>query len=156
MKSVTLFCDGSSLGNPGPGGYGIILRYKDIEKEYSGGAEHTTNNIMELTAVIEGLKLLQEPCKVEIYSDSTYVVRGINEWLRGWQKKAFKNVKNIPLWKEYLNVSAGHIIRAIWVKGHAGHSENERCDTLAKEMALTYKHNVTQHQEGEISSIPKR
>ncbi len=139
MKQVTLFSDGSSLGNPGPGGYCAILRYKDKERIIKGGEPHTTNNRMELRAVIEGLKALKEPCIVDIYSDSNYVVRAINEWLSNWQKKNFKNVKNPDLWREFLEVAAPHKIRAHWVKGHAGHEENERCDTIAKEMAQQYQ-----------------
>ncbi len=139
MKSVLLFSDGSSLGNPGPGGYCAILRYKDKERIISGSEKHTTNNRMELLAVIEGLKALKEPCNVTIYSDSNYVVRAINEWLAGWVKKGFKNVKNPDLWQEFLEVAKPHNIKAIWVKGHSGHVENERCDTIAKEMAMQAK-----------------
>ncbi|BCD61404.1 ribonuclease HI [Nitratiruptor sp. YY08-26] len=139
MKRVFLFSDGSSLGNPGPGGYCAILRYKDTEKVISGGEPHTTNNRMELRAVIEGLKALKEPCIVEIYSDSNYVVQAINQWLAGWVHKNFKNVKNPDLWKEFVEVAKPHRIKAIWVKGHAGHEENERCDKIAKQMAQMQK-----------------
>ena len=135
MKKITLFSDGSALGNPGPGGYGTILVYGDKEKIISGGERHTTNNRMELRGAIEGLKALKEPCEVEIISDSSYVVRGINEWLPSWIKRDFKKVKNIDLWKEYIEVSKPHKIRATWVKGHAGHEENERCDDLARNEA---------------------
>ena len=139
MKKVTLFCDGSSLGNPGPGGYGVILRYGNIEKELSGGEADTTNNKMELKAVLEGLKALKQPCEVEIVSDSSYVVKGINEWLPNWIKREFKKVKNPHLWQEYIKVSKPHKIKATWVRGHNGHEENERCDKLAKEEALKFK-----------------
>ncbi|MBE0515274.1 ribonuclease HI [Sulfurimonas sp.] len=132
MKKITLFSDGSALGNPGPGGYGAILRFGDKEREVSGGEAHTTNNRMELLAVIEGLRALREPCNVEIISDSSYVVKGINEWLESWIKRDFKKVKNPDLWREYIEVSKGHKINAIWVRGHNGHIENERCDILAK------------------------
>ncbi|NPA65513.1 MAG: ribonuclease HI [Epsilonproteobacteria bacterium] len=132
MKQVTLFCDGSSLGNPGPGGYGAILRYGKFEKEFGGYEIETTNNRMELKAVIEGLKLLKEPCEVEIVSDSSYVVKAINEWLENWKKKEFKKVKNPDLWKEYVEVSKPHKITATWVRGHNGHTENERCDKIAR------------------------
>jgi len=135
VKKITLFSDGSALGNPGPGGYGTILRYKDKEREISGYEEHTTNNRMELRGVIEGLKALKEPCEVMIVSDSSYVVKGINEWLGGWIKRDFKKVKNPDLWREYIEVSKPHSIDAKWVRGHNGHSENERCDLLAKEAA---------------------
>jgi ribonuclease HI len=138
-KKVTLYSDGSSLGNPGPGGYAGILDYKGHEKVYKGGEAMTTNNRMELKAVIEGLKLLKEPCDVEIVSDSSYVVKAINEWLDGWVKKGFKKVKNVDLWQEFLDVAAPHRIKATWVRGHDGHPQNERCDALAREIAETYK-----------------
>ena len=135
MKKVYLYTDGSSLGNPGPGGWCAILRYNDYEKIFSGNEKLTTNNKMELKAVIEGLKQLKYPCEVEIISDSTYVLKGITEWLDNWVKKNFKNVKNKELWQEYINVSKGHKITTTWVKGHNGHIENERCDKIAKEEA---------------------
>ncbi len=135
MKQVHLFSDGSSLGNPGRGGYCAILRYQDKEKIISGAQNDATNNQMELKAVIEGLKALKEPCSVEIVSDSSYVVKGINEWLDGWVKKDFKKVKNPQLWREYLEVAKPHRINATWVRGHAGHAENEKCDRIAKEEA---------------------
>ena len=139
MKRVTLFCDGSSLGNPGPGGYGGILRYNEHEKEYGGFELETTNNKMELRAVIEGLKLLKEPCEVEIVSDSSYVVKGINEWLENWKRREFKKVKNPELWQEYIKVASPHRIKAKWVRGHDGHAENERCDAIAKSEAQKAK-----------------
>ncbi|QFR48253.1 ribonuclease HI [Sulfurimonas lithotrophica] len=139
MKKITLFSDGSALGNPGPGGYGVVLRYAGKEKELSGGEAHTTNNRMELLGAIEGLRALKEPCDVEIISDSSYVVKGINEWLSGWIKKDFKKVKNIDLWKEYIEVSKPHKISALWVRGHNGHDENERCDKLARDEAERQK-----------------
>jgi ribonuclease HI len=135
LKQITLYADGSSLGNPGPGGYGGILEYKGHTKEYSGAEAMTTNNRMELRGVIEGLKLLKEPCDVEIVSDSSYVVKAINEWLDGWIAKDFKKVKNVDLWQEYLDVSKPHHIKATWVRGHNGHPQNERCDILAREQA---------------------
>ncbi len=144
MKQIYLFSDGSALGNPGPGGYGTIIRYKNFEKELTGGEPHTTNNRMELLGVIEGLRALTEPCSVEITSDSSYVVKGINEWLTGWIKKDFKKVKNVDLWKEYIEVSKPHQIHAIWVRGHDGHEENERCDDLARATAEKYKAGLSQ------------
>jgi len=132
VKKVTLFSDGSALGNPGPGGYGTILRFGNVEKEIVGGEEHTTNNRMELLAVIEGLKALKESCEVEIVSDSSYVVKGINEWLSSWIARNFKKVKNPDLWQEYIDVSRTHKVNATWVRGHDGHEENERCDILAR------------------------
>ncbi len=139
MKRVTIFSDGSSLGNPGPGGWGTILRYGNREKELSGAETMTTNNRMELTAVIEGLKALKEPCDVTIYSDSSYVVKAINEWLDDWIKRDFKKVKNPDLWREYLEAAKPHRVKAVWVRGHNGHAENERCDELARRSAEKIK-----------------
>ena len=139
MKKIALFCDGSSLGNPGFGGYCAILRYGENERIVSGGQKDATNNQMELLAVIKGLEALKEPCEVTITSDSSYVVKGINEWLSGWVKKNFAKVKNPDLWEYYLNVSKGHKIKAIWVRGHNGHEENERCDIIAKNEATQLK-----------------
>lgn len=144
MKKINLYSDGSSLGNPGPGGWGTVLAYNKHEKELSGGDLNTTNNKMELTGVIEGIKALKEPCEISIFSDSSYVVKGINQWVTSWVKNnwktsAKKEVKNQELWKEYLLVSKKHKINAIWVKGHAGHTYNERCDTLARNFANKLK-----------------
>jgi len=139
MKQVHLYSDGSSLGNPGFGGYCAILKYQGHEKIAAGAQDDATNNQMELKAVIEGLKLLKEPCHVEVTSDSSYVVKGINEWLVGWVKKDFKKVKNPELWKEYLEAAKGHKIIAFWVKGHAGHEENEKCDKIARGEAENIK-----------------
>ena len=139
MKKITLFSDGSALGNPGPGGYGTILRYKDSQKVVSGHESYTTNNKMELKGVIEGLKALKEPCEVEIVSDSSYVVKGINEWLKSWIARDFKKVKNPDLWREYIEVSKPHTIKATWVRGHNGHPENEECDAIAKKEATKAK-----------------
>jgi ribonuclease HI len=139
VKKITLFSDGSALGNPGPGGYGVILRYNSQEKELSGSEAHTTNNRMELRGVIEGLRALKEPCEVDVISDSSYVVKGINEWLANWIKRDFKKVKNPDLWKQYIEVAKPHKINAIWVRGHDGHVENERCDTLARNEAQKAK-----------------
>ena len=139
MKQVTIFSDGSSLGNPGPGGYGTILRFGKHEKELTGGEPMTTNNRMELIAVIEGLKVLKEPCEVTIYSDSSYVVNAINEWLDGWIKKDFKKVKNPDLWKAYIEAAKPHKVKAVWVCGHNGHPENERCDELARTTAEKFR-----------------
>lgn len=139
MKTITLFSDGSALGNPGPGGFGAILRFGDVEKIVSGGEKHTTNNRMELLGVIEGLRALKEPCRVTVISDSSYVIRGINEWLENWVKRNFAKVKNPDLWLEYLNVSKIHTIEGVWVRGHNGHPENERCDVIAREEAERFK-----------------
>ncbi len=139
MKQITLFSDGSALGNPGPGGYGTILLYNGKERLLSGGEVHTTNNRMELLGVIEGLRALKEPCEVEVVSDSSYVVKGINEWLDNWIKRGFKKVKNPDLWQEYLTVSEHHKVVGTWIKGHAGHKENERCDEIARTEAEKFK-----------------
>ena len=140
-KKVEIFTDGSCLGNPGAGGWCAILRYKNSEKILKGGEQDTTNNRMELLAVINSLKALKEPCEIELYSDSTYVLKGLNEWLHNWIKKNFKNVKNVDLWKEYIKVSKLHKIHINWVKGHSGHKENELCDKIAKQEAERIKNN---------------
>jgi ribonuclease HI len=139
MKKISLFSDGSALGNPGFGGYCAILRYKENEKIISGSMENATNNQMELLAVIEGLAALKEPCEVHIVSDSSYVVKGINEWLENWVKKEFRKVKNPNLWKRYIEVAKSHKVDATWVRGHDGHEENERCDKIAKQEAEKLK-----------------
>ena len=139
MKDVIIYTDGACSGNPGPGGWGTILIYKDIKKEISGGKPDTTNNIMEMTAVIEGLKLLKEPCNVKIYSDSAYVVNAFNEhWIEGWIKKNWQNskkepVKNKQLWLELLELIKGHNVRFLKVKGHSDNEFNNRCDELARQ-----------------------
>lgn len=144
MKNINIYSDGSSLGNPGAGGWGTILEYNNHTKELSGGENNTTNNRMELKGAIEGLKALTEPCNVKLISDSKYVVQGINEWILNWKKNnwktsAKKDVKNKELWKEYIETSKKHNITAIWVKGHDGHIQNERCDILAKDEAQKIK-----------------
>lgn len=144
MKIVQLFCDGSSLGNPGFGGYCGILRYKETEKIIQGARAHATNNQMELLAVIESLKSLKEPCEVKLFSDSSYVTKAINEWLPSWIQKDFAKVKNKELWQEYLHVSAPHRVHAFWVRGHNGHAENEQCDKIAKAAASALKENHEQ------------
>jgi ribonuclease HI len=138
-KVVTLYSDGSSLGNPGAGGWGTILEYKGKERELSGGVSDTTNNRMELTAVIRGLQELKEPCSVEVVTDSSYVANAINSWLSGWVAKDFKKVKNIDLWREYLEAAKEHKVKATWVRGHSGHPQNERCDKLAVDAAKKIK-----------------
>ncbi len=141
-KAVTLYSDGSSLGNPGPGGWGTILEYNGHKKEISGSEKETTNNRMELQAVIEGLRLLKQPCEVEVVTDSSYVANAINSWLRGWLAKDFKKVKNVDLWRNYLESAKAHKVRATWVRGHNGHEENERCDYLATEAAKKIKKEI--------------
>ena len=137
MKSVTLYSDGACEGNPGPGGWAAILTYQDHVKEISGGTPATTNNRMELQAAVEGLRALKETCEVEFFTDSKYVQSGISEWLkdwksRGWKTKDKKAVKNEELWRALDVESAKHRISWKWVKGHAGHDMNERCDLLAR------------------------
>ena len=137
MKEVTIYTDGACSGNPGAGGWGTILVYKGREREMSGGAAETTNNRMELTAVIEGLKALKEACKVTVVTDSQYVANGINlGWAKGWKKnnwrkKDKKPALNPELWDELLELIDKHEVTIEWVKGHDGHPENERCDRLA-------------------------
>jgi len=147
LKRVTLYCDGSCLGNPGAGGYAGILEYKGKTKEYFGGEPYTTNNRMELKAVIEGLKLLKEPCSVHIVTDSSYVAQGISKWLNNWIKRDFKKVKNPELWREYIDVSARHQISTEWVRGHNGHPENERCDLLAQREAKKWQEIANSKKE---------
>ena len=136
MKSVEIFTDGACRGNPGPGGWGALLRYGDREKSLYGGETDTTNNRMELTAVIEGLMALTQPCKITLTSDSTYVLKGIQEWLPGWKKRNWKTagkkpVKNVDLWQKLDALIDTHEIDWRWVKGHSGHRENEIADQLA-------------------------
>ncbi len=137
MKEVTIYTDGACSGNPGAGGWGTILVYKGKEREMSGGAAETTNNRMELTAVIEGLKALKEPCRVKVVTDSQYVANGINlgwaeSWKKnGWRKKDRKPALNPELWDELLTLIAKHEVTIEWVRGHDGHPENERCDKMA-------------------------
>lgn len=138
MEEITLYTDGACSGNPGPGGWGSILILGENRKEISGGSKDTTNNIMELTAVIEGLKMLKRPCKVQVYSDSAYVVNGFNQkWIYGWIKKNWKNasgepVKNKELWQELYNLTQIHEVTFNKVKGHADNELNNRCDELAR------------------------
>ncbi len=137
MKEVTIYTDGACSGNPGAGGWGTILVYKGKEREMSGGAAETTNNRMELTAVIEGLKALKESCKVTVVTDSQYVANGINlGWAKGWKennwrKKDKKPALNPELWDELLTLIDKHEVTIEWVRGHDGHPENERCDRMA-------------------------
>lgn len=137
MKHVEIFTDGACSGNPGPGGWGAILRYGLHEKEISGGEKNTTNNRMELTALIESIKLLKETCKITVYSDSKYVCDAVSRgWAVTWKKQNWiKNDKkpalNADLWEKLLALLEMHEVKLVWVKGHAGHYENERCDRLA-------------------------
>ena len=153
QKHIELFTDGACSGNPGPGGWGVVLRYNGHEKELFGGEEQTTNNRMELTAVIEGLSALKEICNVTLTTDSKYVVDAINKgWLynweeNGWRKSDKKPVLNVDLWENLLVLMEEHEVEFVWVEGHNGHPENERCDKLAvdayngNELNIDYNYN---------------
>ncbi|TNB48127.1 ribonuclease HI [Martelella lutilitoris] len=144
MKQVEIFTDGACSGNPGPGGWGAVLRYGDMERELSGGEQLTTNNRMELMAAIEALKALKEPCAVSLYTDSVYLKDGIGKWIHGWKKNGWKTaakkpVKNAELWQALETERNRHAVTLFWVKGHAGHEENERADELARQGMEPYK-----------------
>ena len=135
-EPVQMFTDGACRGNPGPGGWGVVLRYGDNERQLFGGDRETTNNRMELLAVIEGLSVLKRPCEISITSDSTYVLKGIQEWLQNWKKRGWKTaskkpVKNVDLWQRLDALIEPHTIEWHWVKGHSGHPQNELADELA-------------------------
>ncbi|MEG0804236.1 MAG: ribonuclease HI, partial [Pygmaiobacter sp.] len=140
--------DGACSGNPGPGGWGAILRYRGIDKEISGGAAQTTNNRMEMTAVLQALLLLREPCEVTLCSDSKYVIDALQKgWAKGWQKNGWRKADKKPalnsdLWEQLLAAAAPHTLHFNWIKGHAGHPENERCDTLAVVQSHQFKDNL--------------
>jgi len=134
---VEIYCDGACSGNPGPGGYGVILRYGGHEKELSGGELETTNNRMELTGALQALESLRRPCRVIVTTDSQYLVKGMTEWISGWVKKGWINSKKEPvlnrdLWERLLAQAEIHSVDWVWVRGHNGHPENERCDELAR------------------------
>ena len=142
LPLVHLATDGACKGNPGPGGWGVLIRWGTKEKEMSGGEPLTTNNRMELTAAIRGLAALKRPCRVVLSTDSRYVMDGLTKWLAGWQRNGWKTaakqpVKNADLWQELVAAAAQHRIRWEWVKGHAGHPENERADKLASDAAIS-------------------
>ncbi len=144
MKKVEIFTDGACKGNPGPGGWGALLRLGRNEKELSGGEPLTTNNRMEMTAAIRALGALIEPCEVDLYTDSRYLIDGITKWVAGWQRRGWLNaskkpVRNEDLWHALIEVTARHRIRWHWVKGHSGHAENERVDRLACDAAETMR-----------------
>ena len=144
MKEVEIYADGACSGNPGPGGWGAILRYKDTERELSGGERMTTNNRMELTGVITALELLREKCRVEVFSDSRYVVDAMDKgWARGWRARGWKRSNKEPalnpeLWERLLALCEKHEVRFHWVRGHADNEKNERCDRLAVQMRDDY------------------
>jgi ribonuclease HI len=133
---VEIYTDGACSGNPGPGGWGAILRFKDVEKELSGGEKNTTNNRMELMAAIAALESLKKTCRVDLYTDSKYVQQGVSEWLAGWKAKGWQKkggLKNVDLWQRLDTANGKHHVKYHWVKGHAGHPENERADQLARD-----------------------
>ena len=142
MEKVIIYTDGACSGNPGPGGWGVVLMYKDAKKEISGGKKETTNNIMELTAALEGLKMLKYPCEVELYSDSAYLVNGFNQgWIENWKNNNWKTsnkepVKNKEIWEEIYNLTQIHKVKFIKVKGHSDNEFNNRCDELARNAIL--------------------
>ena len=141
---VELFTDGACLGNPGPGGWAALLRFKGADKELSGGEAMTTNNRMEMMAVIEGLRALTRPCRIAVTTDSQYVQKGITEWIHSWKRRGWKTadkkpVKNVDLWQALDEACGTHDISWHWVKGHAGHTENERVDVLARTEAEKFR-----------------
>lgn len=140
LSDVEIATDGACKGNPGPGGWGVLIRSGTREKELSGGEKLTTNNRMELTAAIEGLNALKRPCRVTLSTDSRYVMDGLTKWVHGWRKNGWKTadkkpVKNAELWQALLDAAAPHRVEWVWVKGHAGHPDNERADRLASDAA---------------------
>lgn len=148
MKQVEIHTDGACLGNPGPGGWAALLRVAGREKELSGGEPLTTNNRMELMAAIQALQALRQPCEVALFTDSKYVQQGISEWLPGWIRRGWKTaggqaVKNQDLWQRLHAAAAAHRVRWLWVKGHAGHPDNERVDALARAQAVQMQHSGT-------------
>ncbi|TAM99018.1 MAG: ribonuclease HI [Rhizobiaceae bacterium] len=154
MKTVEIFTDGACSGNPGPGGWGAILRHNGAERELSGGEALTTNNRMELMAAIEALDALKQPCRVELYTDSNYVREGISGWIDGWKRNGWKTaakkpVKNAELWQALDAARGRHEVRWHWVKGHAGHAENERADELARKAMAPFKMRKTTAAAGE-------
>ncbi|HWI41693.1 MAG TPA: ribonuclease HI [Verrucomicrobiae bacterium] len=141
---VEIFCDGACSGNPGVGGYGTILRYGDSEKELSGAEGETTNNRMELMGAIAGLEALKRPCRAVVTTDSQYLVKGITEWIKGWESKGWVSSKKEPvlnrdLWERLLGLTRTHEVQWVWVRGHNGHPENERCDALARAAIATFR-----------------
>ncbi len=145
---VEIYTDGACSGNPGPGGYGIILKYGNHSRRISGYDPSTTNNRMELIAVIEALKTIKKPCKIKVISDSSYVINGITKWIKAWLKKNWVNSQNKPvlnrdLWEKLAEISRTHNIEWVWVKGHDGHIENEQCDKMARDAIANKKGLIT-------------
>jgi ribonuclease HI len=162
MKHVFVYTDGGAINNPGPGGFGVVLLYKGHRRELSCGYRLTTNNRMELLACIVGLSALKEPCKVTLYSDSQYVVNGIEKgWAKRWQKKGWKRNKkklaeNVDLWSRLLELCEKHQVRFVWVKGHAENQENNRCDQLAGEAARSPSLMVDENYEKGATTVSQK
>ncbi|MCL4878220.1 MAG: ribonuclease HI [Anaerolineae bacterium] len=153
MKQVTIYTDGSCKNNPGPGGWAAILVYGEHEKELEGGDSYTTNNQMELTAAIKALEAIKEPCEVELFTDSEYLVKGMTEWLDGWKRKSWRTrrneeVRNKQLWQQLDRIASKHQVKWNWIKGHDGHKYNERCDALARKQIEKYS-SVPRFQVGD-------
>lgn len=148
MKHVSIYTDGACKGNPGPGGWAALLVYKGSEKEISGAEENTTNNRMELRAAVEALRTLKSTCKVDLYTDSSYVQKGMTEWLKGWKAKGWKKVANPDLWQELDAEAQKHDITWHWVRGHDGHAENERVDVLASNAAIALQDAIGISEHG--------
>ena len=147
-QQVTIYTDGACSGNPGPGGWGAILVYGDTKREMKGGEAETTNNRMEMMAAIAALEALKRPCHVDLYTDSQYLREGLTNWIYGWKARGWKTadkkpVKNVDLWQRLDALRAHHDVTLHWVKGHAGHPENERCDALAREAIADMRNNAS-------------
>lgn len=161
MKCVEIFTDGACSGNPGPGGWGAILRFNGITRELCGGEAQTTNNRMELMAAISALNALKEPCEVDLHTDSSYVKDGISSWMENWKRRGWKTadnkpVKNVELWQQLDEARLRHKVKWHWVKGHAGHPENERADELAREGMAPFKKGVGRPAVGLPASDTKK
>ncbi|MBA5724264.1 ribonuclease HI [Candidatus Liberibacter sp.] len=146
MKHVKAYTDGACSGNPGPGGWAVLLRYEGTEKKLSGGEQESTNNRMELMAAIAALTSLKYPCKVDLYTDSTYVHKGLSQWVKTWEKNGWRTtgnelVKNVELWKKLLKAKKIHEVTLHWIKGHSGHRENEIVDAMARNAVAAFRKN---------------
>lgn len=160
LKQVTIHTDGACEGNPGPGGWAAVLEYGGVKKEISGGAIATTNNRMELTAALEALTRLKEPCSVDLFTDSEYLRNGITKWIHGWKAKGWRKgtIKNVDLWKGIDAAARRHKVAWHWVKGHAGHPQNERCDVLAvaETKKLRESHTAAQLKAAKAAFLAER
>ncbi len=161
MKCIEIFTDGACSGNPGPGGWGAILRFNGVTRELCGGEAQTTNNRMELMAAISALNALKEPCEVDLHTDSSYVKDGISSWMENWKRRGWKTadnkpVKNVELWQALDEARRRHKVTWHWVKGHAGHPENERADELAREGMAPFKKGAARPSAGPSASDTKK